>query len=158
MFRPTLRLASKAPSSPSTPSSKQLPSPLLKLPHLPSSLLTKYPAKKSWPPDFSTMSPQEQLKYEKRYKRKIHHIAQRPRWDKMVQLAQLGTISFVLIYCLLFADWKDERQPFYEFRAWFWESLGFEYEAPKRPAQRTLSQEAQASTNGVQSGLKPRQM
>lgn len=78
----------------------------------------------------------------------------------------------VLIYCLLFADWKDERQPFYEvcfpnslkrthipnlhsqFREWFWNSLGFEYEAPK-PVPRIQSQESQAS---VQGGSRPRQM
>lgn len=46
------------------------------------------------------MSPQEQLKYEKRYKRKIHHIAQRPKWNKMVQLAQLGTISCMFFLSL----------------------------------------------------------
>lgn len=49
--------------------------------------------KKVWPPDFSRLSPQEQLRFEKRYKRRIHHIAQRPRWNKMIQLAQLFTIS-----------------------------------------------------------------
>jgi hypothetical protein len=49
--------------------------------------------KKQWPPDFSKLSPQEQLRFEKRYKRRIHHIAQRPKWNKMIQLAQLFTIS-----------------------------------------------------------------
>lgn len=78
----------------------------------------------------------------------------------------------VLIYCLLFADWKDERQPFYEvclpnplctthmsnfqtqFREWFWNSLGFKYEAP-RPVPKVQSQESQTS---VQAGSRTRQM
>ncbi|EGO56062.1 hypothetical protein NEUTE1DRAFT_146847 [Neurospora tetrasperma FGSC 2508] len=154
MFRTAIRQAAQKASTSTASNSSELPQAFVKLPHISPALLTQYPAKKTWPPDFKTMSPQEQLKYEKRYKRKIHHIAQRPRWNKMVQLAQLGTISFVLIYCLLFADWKDERQPFYEFRQWFWNSLGFEYEAPK-PVARIQSQESQAS---VQGGSRPRQM
>jgi len=49
--------------------------------------------KKVWPPDFSKLSPQEQLRFEKRYKRRLRHIAQRPTWTKMVKLAQYFTIS-----------------------------------------------------------------
>lgn len=49
--------------------------------------------KKVWPPDFSKLSKQEQLHFEKRYKRRVSHIAQRPRWNKMIQLAQLTTIT-----------------------------------------------------------------
>lgn len=49
--------------------------------------------KKVWPPDFSKLTPQEQLRFEKRYKRRITHIAQRPKWTKMVKLAQYFTIS-----------------------------------------------------------------
>ncbi|KAK1773846.1 hypothetical protein QBC45DRAFT_446579 [Copromyces sp. CBS 386.78] len=150
MFRTAIRQAAQKTSSKS-----ELPQAFVKLPHISPALLSQYPAKKTWPPDFKAMSPQEQLRYEKRYKRKIHHIAQRPKWNKMVQLAQLGTISFVLIYCVFFADWKDERQPFYEFREWFWNSLGFDYEAPNRPVPKIRSEESQAS---VQGGSRPRQM
>lgn len=92
MFRPLARQAAQKASTTASKSS-ELPQAFVKLPHISPALLTQYPAKKSWPPDFKTMSPQEQLKYEKRYKRKLHHIAQRPRWNKIVQLAQLGTIS-----------------------------------------------------------------
>lgn len=49
--------------------------------------------KKVWPPDFSKLSPQEQLRFEKRYKRRIAHIAQRPTWTKVVKLTQYFTIS-----------------------------------------------------------------
>lgn len=49
--------------------------------------------KKVWPPDFSKLSPQEQLRFEKRYKRRIAHIAQRPTWTKAIKLTQYFTIS-----------------------------------------------------------------
>ncbi|KAK3343646.1 hypothetical protein B0T25DRAFT_572650 [Lasiosphaeria hispida] len=87
--------------------------------------------KKKWPPDFKSLPPQEQLRFEKRYKRRVNHIAQRPRWNKIVRLAQYSTIIFVVIYSVLFMDWRDERQPFDEVRKWFWEFLGFEAPEPK---------------------------
>ncbi|KAK0706021.1 hypothetical protein B0T26DRAFT_725214 [Lasiosphaeria miniovina] len=49
--------------------------------------------KKVWPPDFTKMTPQEQLRFEKRYKRRLAHMAQRPRWNKIVKLTQYFTIS-----------------------------------------------------------------
>ncbi|KAK0634362.1 hypothetical protein B0T17DRAFT_513117 [Bombardia bombarda] len=71
-----------------------------------------YKLKKVWPPDFSKMSKHEELRFEKRYKRRLQHIATRPRWNKFIKLAQLFTITFVVAYSVLFMDWKDERQPF----------------------------------------------
>lgn len=52
-----------------------------------------YKTKKVWPPDFSKLSPQEQFRFEKRYKRRVKHISARPRWNKMVKLAQLFSIT-----------------------------------------------------------------
>ncbi len=49
--------------------------------------------KKVWPPDFSKLSYAEQLRYEKRYKRRVAHISARPRWDKFIKLTQLFTIT-----------------------------------------------------------------
>ena len=58
-----------------------------------STITSPYRLKKVWPPDFSKLSKQEQLHFEKRYKRRVSHIAQRPRWNKLIQLAQLSTIT-----------------------------------------------------------------
>ncbi len=52
-----------------------------------------YKTKKVWPPDFAQLSPQEQFRYEKRYKRRVKLLAERPRWTKFVKLAQLFSVS-----------------------------------------------------------------
>lgn len=51
-----------------------------------------YPPKKVWPPDFSRLSPQEQLRYEKKYKRRMALATTRPKWDKAVKLLQLFSV------------------------------------------------------------------
>lgn len=61
--------------------------------------------KKVWPPDFSKLSKQEQLHFEKRYKRRVSHIAQRPRWNKMIQLAQLTTITCMEQASVVWRGW-----------------------------------------------------
>ncbi|KAK3683364.1 hypothetical protein B0T22DRAFT_246394 [Podospora appendiculata] len=84
-----------------------------------------YRLKKVWPPELHKLSAQEQLRFEKRYKRRVQHITARPRWNKMVGLAQLFTISFVVVYSVLFMDWKTQKQPFDGIRAQMWEMLGY---------------------------------
>jgi len=37
-----------------------------------------------------------------------------------VKLAQLGMITFVAVYGVLFLDWKQENQPFQTIRKWVW--------------------------------------
>ncbi|KAF3765757.1 hypothetical protein M406DRAFT_257371 [Cryphonectria parasitica EP155] len=71
-----------------------------------------YPPKKVWPPDFKSLSPQEQLRYEKKYKRRLALATARPRWNKFIKLIQLFSIVSVATYAVLFMDWKQESQPF----------------------------------------------
>ncbi|KAL2293431.1 hypothetical protein FJTKL_05338 [Diaporthe vaccinii] len=71
-----------------------------------------YPPKKVWPPDFKRLSPQEQLKFEKKFKRRLAIKAERPQWDKLIKLVQLFTVTTVIVYAALFMDWKQEHQPF----------------------------------------------
>lgn len=52
-----------------------------------------YKAKKVWPPDFSKLSPQEQLRIEKRYKRRLILATRRPRWDRFLRMVQFFSIS-----------------------------------------------------------------
>jgi hypothetical protein len=40
-----------------------------------------------------TMTAQQQLRFEKKYKRRLKLATARPRWDKMVRLAQLFTMT-----------------------------------------------------------------
>lgn len=50
-----------------------------------------YRTKKVWPPDYKQLSWQEQLRFEKKYKRRVTLACARPRWDKGVKLVQLVT-------------------------------------------------------------------
>ncbi|KAL1900908.1 hypothetical protein Sste5346_001969 [Sporothrix stenoceras] len=84
----------------------------------------KYKNKKVWPPDFTRLSPQEQLRFEKRYKRRVALASARPRWVKFVKLVQLFSITFVVIYGVLFMEWDYGPQPFVGIREWFWNTLG----------------------------------
>lgn len=52
-----------------------------------------YKARKVWPPDFRELSHQQQLRFEKKYKRRVLLAGRSPRWDKGVKLAQLATIA-----------------------------------------------------------------
>lgn len=52
-----------------------------------------YKTKKVWPPDFSKLSPHEQFKFEKRYKRRVKLASARPKWNKIIQLTQLFSIT-----------------------------------------------------------------
>ncbi|KAI0376382.1 hypothetical protein F5Y04DRAFT_211034 [Hypomontagnella monticulosa] len=73
---------------------------------------SRYKPKKVWPPDFSKLSEKEQFRFERRYKRRVKLATARPRWDKLVRLTQLFSVTFVLIYSVLFMDWNTEKQPF----------------------------------------------
>ncbi len=49
--------------------------------------------KKVWPPNFKELSRQQQLRFEKKYKRRILLANHSPRWIKGVKYAQLATIA-----------------------------------------------------------------
>lgn len=51
------------------------------------------PTKKVWPPNFKELSHQQQLRFEKKYKRRVTMASRAPRWDKGVKYAQLATIT-----------------------------------------------------------------
>ncbi|KAI1095313.1 hypothetical protein F5B19DRAFT_339410 [Rostrohypoxylon terebratum] len=80
-----------------------------------------YKLKKVWPPDFSKLSPKDQFRFERRYKRRLRLAAVRPRWDKFIKLAQLFSMVSVLTYAILFMDWGAENNPFQSARDKFWE-------------------------------------
>ncbi|KAI8962060.1 hypothetical protein F5Y11DRAFT_347880 [Daldinia sp. FL1419] len=87
--------------------------------HLGELYRSPYKPKKIWPPDFSKLSEKEQFRFERRYKRRVKLATARPRWDKFVRLAQLFSVTFVLIYSVLFMDWQTEHQPFQRVRQLF---------------------------------------
>ncbi|KAI2617273.1 hypothetical protein GGS26DRAFT_596443 [Hypomontagnella submonticulosa] len=103
-----------------------------------------YRPKKVWPPDFSKLSEKEQFRFERRYKRRVKLATARPRWDKLVRLTQLFSVTFVLIYSVLFMDWNTEKQPFQGVRDTVFGAFG-----PLSPDQRHKRQnpDIEAITN-----------
>ncbi|KAK3315498.1 hypothetical protein B0H66DRAFT_606381 [Apodospora peruviana] len=101
--------------------------------------ISPYKLKTRWPPDFKQMSKQDQFRLEKRYKRRLRHISQRPKWDKAVKLTQFFTITFVVLYSVFIMEWKDENayQPFAELRHIVWGWFGYNYEV-RIPADRPV--------------------
>lgn len=52
-----------------------------------------YRAKRLWPPDFEKLTPKDQFKLERRYRRRSKLAWARPKWTKAVKVAQLTTIT-----------------------------------------------------------------
>ncbi|KAI9158560.1 hypothetical protein HJFPF1_06558 [Paramyrothecium foliicola] len=52
-----------------------------------------YKTRKVWPPNFKELNHQQQLRFEKKYKRRILLANRSPRWEKGVKYAQLATIA-----------------------------------------------------------------
>lgn len=50
-------------------------------------------ARKVWPPDFKDLNSQQQLRFEKKWKRRMNLASHSPRWIKAVKYAQLVTIA-----------------------------------------------------------------
>ena len=61
-------------------------------------LAALHPPKKVWPPDFTKLNHQEQLRYEKKYKRRVLLATARPKFIKATKLAQLFAITCELIW------------------------------------------------------------
>ena len=91
--------------------------------------LASFPARKTWPPDFKKLTPQEQLRFEKKYKRRVGLASRNPRWDKAVKFAQFFSImglwlsslmgaqlilAAALIYMFFFSEfefWGEQYKP-----------------------------------------------
>ncbi|KAI9795976.1 MAG: hypothetical protein M1825_001060 [Sarcosagium campestre] len=86
--------------------------------------LSAFKAKKTWPPDFEHLSHKHQFRLERKYKRRSQLKWTRPTWNKSVQLAQWGSIAFVLVYGTLFMDWGREHTPFQGIRDLYQEKVG----------------------------------
>lgn len=52
-----------------------------------------YKTRKVWPPNFSELSPQQQLRFEKKYKRRIFLASHSPKWDKAVRVVRFVMVS-----------------------------------------------------------------
>ncbi|KAH0528433.1 hypothetical protein TsFJ059_003302 [Trichoderma semiorbis] len=78
-----------------------------------------YKARKVWPPDFKGLTHQQQLRFEKKYKRRITLAHHSPRWEKGVKYAQLITIGAALVWLLFYSEfewWGRQYKPSEELR------------------------------------------
>lgn len=71
-----------------------------------------YHCKRTWPPEFTKLSQKHQFTLERRYRRRAKLAYARPNWNKMVSLAQWGSILFVITYGVLFLELTDGETPF----------------------------------------------
>lgn len=52
-----------------------------------------YKTRKVWPPNFEELTPQQQLRFEKKYKRRIYLASYSPKWDKGVRMVRFLGVS-----------------------------------------------------------------
>ncbi|PHH80420.1 hypothetical protein CDD80_1624 [Ophiocordyceps camponoti-rufipedis] len=78
-----------------------------------------YQAKKVWPPKMTELTPQQQLRFEKKMKRRLRLVYHRPKWDKAVLLVQYTFMVACVVSFVFFSDfefWCDEYRPSDEMR------------------------------------------
>ncbi|OAL69525.1 hypothetical protein A7D00_6237 [Trichophyton violaceum] len=99
-----------------------------------------YKAKRKWPPDMSKLSPKQQFRLERKYRRRSKQKWARPTWTKWTKLVQWGLIGFVLVYSVLFMEMKDAGpNPFQGFRDYLKGLLDDSVSSGRRPALRSES-------------------
>lgn len=63
-------------------------------------------ARKVWPPDFSQLTPQQQLRLEKKHKRRVALAHHNPRWDRGVRLVRFLSIVACFIVLTFGAEYR----------------------------------------------------
>ncbi|PHH69049.1 hypothetical protein CDD82_106 [Ophiocordyceps australis] len=58
--------------------------------------------RKVWPPNFKELSPQQQFRLEKKYKRRVRLALYSPKWDKGIRYLQYGLCSSVFLFWLMY--------------------------------------------------------
>ncbi|KAK2877237.1 hypothetical protein FQN49_001312 [Arthroderma sp. PD_2] len=76
---------------------------------------TQFKAKRQWPPDLTKLSPKQQFRLERKYRRRAKLKWARPTWSKWTKLVQWSLIGFVLVYAVMFMEIEGgRRNPFGE--------------------------------------------
>ncbi|KAH7561836.1 hypothetical protein J3E72DRAFT_30604 [Bipolaris maydis] len=91
----------------------------------------KYHVKKKWPPNLRALTEKQQFRFERKFKRRIKLKSERPLWNKWIKVAQWSLISFIVVYGVLFHDFRKDpmnprpgEQPFEGLRKRMWGLLG----------------------------------
>ncbi|KAJ5650801.1 uncharacterized protein N7484_004524 [Penicillium longicatenatum] len=91
---------------------------------------SQYPPKRQWPPDMSKLSPKHQFRLERKYRRRAALKYARPKFIKMVTLAQWIIIGFVAVYAILFMNWDTKGTPFDGIRESFFSGIQAIFTSP----------------------------
>ncbi|KAJ5759151.1 hypothetical protein N7520_006307 [Penicillium odoratum] len=91
---------------------------------------SQYPPKRQWPPDMSKLSPKHQFRLERKYRRRAALKYARPKFIKMVTLAQWVIIGFVAVYAILFMNWDTKGTPFDGIRESFFSGIQAIFTSP----------------------------
>jgi hypothetical protein len=68
-----------------------------------------YRARKSWPPDFTTLHPKHQFHFEKTYRRRAKLKYDRPTWKKGTKIVQYALSITLIGYWVFFLEVGDDR-------------------------------------------------
>ncbi|KAG8417607.1 hypothetical protein J3459_006540 [Metarhizium acridum] len=112
-----------------------------------------YQARKVWPPNFKELNHAQQLRFEKKYKRRIFLASRSPRWEKGVKFAQLATIAAALVWLLFYSEfewWGKQYKPSEEMRRHARNLFGV-IDPEKRYERRPDAPEPQLSTQRPES-------
>ncbi|KAI5300620.1 hypothetical protein KEM55_006140, partial [Ascosphaera atra] len=63
--------------------------------------------RRKWPPDMSKLSPKQQFRLERKYRRRAKLKYARPTFTKVTKLLQYGMITFVVVYSVFFLELEE---------------------------------------------------
>jgi hypothetical protein len=91
----------------------------------------RYPAKKKWPPNLQKLTDKQNYRFERKFKRRVTLKSLRPQWNRWIKIVQWSTISFIVVYGVLFHDFAQDpmnprpgQQPFAGLRSRMWDIIG----------------------------------
>lgn len=91
----------------------------------------RFQVKKRWPPNLRELTEKQQFRFERKFKRRIKAKSINPTWNKWTKIVQWSMISFIVVYGVLFHDFRKDpmnprpgEQPFEGLRAKMWGMLG----------------------------------
>ncbi|KAI5787679.1 hypothetical protein DFH27DRAFT_614946 [Peziza echinospora] len=77
-----------------------------------------YKARKTWPPDFSKLTPRHRFSLERRYRRRTQLKYSRPKLHRAVRLVTWSGAAFAVVYGIMWAPWPTENNAFTPVREW----------------------------------------
>ncbi|KAK2746575.1 hypothetical protein FQN55_005563 [Onygenales sp. PD_40] len=93
-----------------------------------------YRAKRTWPPDMSKLSPKQQFRIERKYRRRAKLKWARPQWAKWTKLVQWGFIGCAVYYCVMVMDLEGGANPFMPIREYIYSLFDGSFSTASAPS------------------------